>query len=244
ESAALLFAIRSLQSLVRFCGVDTALDTVMIHGRKELSSQHDLASWQKELASQIAWLPGPRWDKQSVAFGLALGCLNQPHEGFDLARTFKPQASLRDIFPWGQVILQGVLLVCMALFLLYRSYSLQSDYDHVHGQNVQRPWLASVTESDLEKEKQDLSRKVEAVQKFLSSRIQWAAYTHDISERLARTTTLESFQGFCELEPMGKQKDAGLKPKKSLVLRGIAPLEKDGAIPKEIDAFLTSLRGH
>jgi hypothetical protein len=132
----------------------------------------------------------------------------------------------------------------MGLFLLVRSWSLDESYASIQAENAQRELLTSVPAAQLEKEKKDLEQKVEAVRRFVGSRILWTSYTHDISARLPDSATLNSFYGLCELEFFGKQKEGVLKPKKSFVVRAAAPIARDGSTPKEIDRFLISLRGH
>ena len=94
----------------------------------------------------------------------------------------------------------------------------------------------------LEKEKNDLREKVDAVRRFLATRVLWTAYTHDLP-RAAGRAQLVSLQGLCELEYFGK-KEGAIKPKKSFVLRAMAPLGSDGSVPHEIDGFLNALRNH
>jgi hypothetical protein len=53
---------------------------------------------------------------------------------------------------------------------------------------------------------------------------------------------LTMFYGLCELENQGKQ--GVIKPKKSFIIRASAPNPEDGSTPKEVDRFLTALRGH
>ena len=58
---------------------------------------------------------------------------------------------------------------------------------------------------------------------FLATRILWTAYTHDLPTRLPTNAQLVSLQGLCELEYYGK-KEGVVKPKKSFLLRTMAPL--------------------
>jgi hypothetical protein len=103
--------------------------------------------------------------------------------------------------------------------------------------------LAGTAPAKLEMEKRELREKVDAVRQFLATRILWTAYTHDLPSRLPTNAQLVSLQGLCELECFGK-KEAPVKPKKSFVLRAMAPLGANGAMPHEIDKFLIALRNH
>ncbi len=94
----------------------------------------------------------------------------------------------------------------------------------------------------MEKEKKGLADKVEAVQKFLSTRVLWSAYTQDLSTRLPPGTVIEALDGASELEGSGKK--GGGPGKKAFTLRVVSPSKQDGSIPRELDAFLKSLRNH
>jgi hypothetical protein len=81
------------------------------------------------------------------------------------------------------------------------------------------------------------------VRRFVSTRIIWTAYTHDLPARLPRNAQLTALHGLCELEYFGR-KEGAIKPKKSFLLRATAPLAANGTMPREIDGFLTALRNH
>lgn len=244
EASAILSTCRSLETLSKFCGVDSSPGAVMIHGRADLRNVLEFDWLQEEIAAPVQWTDGPALDNSAVALGLALGCLNESEKAFDLARSLKPRPSVWELVPWGEVALQASLLVCMGLFLGERSRSLNHSYQAVRAQNAEIAWAASPSEAQLETEKKDLEQKAAAVRKFLESRVIWTSYTRDIATRLPTNSVLTSFQGTCELGASGDKKGGNAKPKKSLVLRGAAPMADGGAMPPEIDEFLESLRGH
>lgn len=244
EFSVLRSTARSLQALLVHCGVDSALDAVLVHGRPDLHDVLATEEFQPQPGVRVTCTEGPALNNAATAFGLALGCLNPPGEAFDLAHSLKPRASLWEVFPWGEAALQIAMLVCLALILLVRSHAVKDDYEAVQAENARRAALTSLPESQLLKEKKDLEQRVEAVRKFLASRVLWSSYTHDVANRLPAGATLSSFQGLCELEFLGKQKEAAVKPKKSFTLRAEAPIPRDGSTPQEIDRFLSSLRGH
>ena len=243
EGAALCSVTRSLQAVIVQCGVDSALDTVILHGRDDLRSSVDAGTLEQQLQIRTWWVPEPGLDNAAIAFGLALGCLNQQAEAFDLARSLKPPASMRDIFPWGELAVQAALLLCMGLFLNFSGQHSHRAYAAVQAESTQHAWLATAADERLEKEHNDLLQKVEAVRGFVTSRILWTSYTQDIAARLPDNASLESFQGLCELPAARKSGEAGSPPKRSLVLRLNAPIPPDGSVPQEIDGFLGSLRG-
>ena len=243
EAAAILSIIRVLQTLAKHYGVESPPDAVMLHGRAELRGLLDDGGFQKQVAVPVTWHEGPGLDDSEIAFGLALGCLDQGTTTFDLARTLKRPASIRELFPWGELALQLALLLCVALFLTGHLNNLKSAHATAQAENAKRDWLTSVPEAKLLKEKKELEQKVVAIRGFLSSRIVWTAYTRDIPSRLPSNARLMSFFGVCELERQGKKKKS-LKSKKSLVLRVEVPIPSDGSMPEEIDWFLDKLHGH
>jgi len=240
ETAAICSAVRSVGALIGHCGIDAPLDVVMIHGRADLRGKLETEEFRLQVAVPLLWSGGPELNDAAVAFGLALGCLGQqPLDAFDLSRSLKPRVSLWDIFPWGEIAVQIALVVCMGLFLLTRSQKVENALVPVQAQYAKRAWLASMPQAEIQKERQDLEQRVEAVRKFVSTRIIWTAYTHDISTRLPADATMTMFQGLCELETSGKN---AVKPKKVFTIRASAPIAQDGSTPKEIDGFLTALR--
>jgi len=247
EASAFLSTCRSLQTLNKYCGIDSPLDAVMIHGRADLRSLLDFDWLQQQMGTRVDWFEEPALDSSAVALGLAIGCLNPDENAFDLARSSKPQIHVWELVPWGELAVQASLLLGLGLFLGERSTSLERNYQAVRIQNAQHDWSASIPEHELEKEKKDLQQQVAAIRRFVGSRVIWTAYTRDIPARLPDNTVLTSFHGTSELGAAG---DKGEKPevkaksKKLLTIKGAAPVSDDNLTPAEIDRFLESLRGH
>jgi hypothetical protein len=241
-AAALLSIIRTLDTLGKLCGVDSNIDAVLIHGGAEHRDKVDLEALQSQAETPIEWHDGPALDGSSIALGSALGCLKPNAQAFDLARSLKPRETMWELFPWGELALQLFVVLCLGLFLWNRHQELDIKYATVRSETDGRHWLKSKTEQQLTKEKQELELRVEAIRKFLSTRVAWTTYTHDIPARLPKTATLNSFVGLCEIEKKGKKEDKAMKPKKSFTMRIGAPITKEGAVPREVDNFLDSLR--
>jgi hypothetical protein len=241
ESSAICSAIRSVQTLVGHCGIDSPVDVVLLHGRNDLRANVETDEFREQVGVPLTWCGAPELNDRGKAWGLALGCLShQAEEAFDLSRSMKPRLPLREIFPWAEVAVQVALAICMFAFLTWRCRTLDEALVPVRVEIAQRAWLEKALQAQLQKEQTDLQQKVEAIRRFAGTRIIWTEYTHDIAERLPPTATLVSFTGQCELETPGKQ--AAVKPKKSFVLRASALIEEDGAVPKEVDRFMTALR--
>lgn len=244
EDTAMVCATRTLQSLAAHYGMERPLEVLMIHGRADLHGQFGEPQFAEATSMRVLCCDEPRLEPEAMAFGLALGCLNQSARAFDVSRTLKPEASFRDIFPWGEFALETALMVCMGLLLLTQSQNLDEAYQAVQAENRRHSCLASTTPAKLEKEKKDLQQKVDVVRRFLDSRVLWSSYTHDIPARLPTNAQLTMFHGLNEMECIGRKREGEIKPKKSLLLRVSAPILANGSMPREIDAFLDSLRGH
>lgn len=245
EIPALCLAIRSCRALVVHCGINSSPDVVAVYGRADLREQLTGADFGEKAEAPVVWSENPGLSGAGTAYGLALGCLaQQPDEAFDLSQSLKPAPTIWQIFPYGEAAVQVALVLCLALFLLARSTHVQEALVPVQTEIAQRAWLTSRQQGELQKEQQDLTLRVDAVRKFVGSRIIWTNYTHDIAARLPEQAVLISFQGMSELEQMGKAKGSTVKPKKSFLLRATAPISKNGSTPKEVDRFMASLRGH
>jgi hypothetical protein len=234
---------RTLQALGKHYGIEAPLDAFAVYGRSDLHAKLAEEAAAEETGNPLRCYDGPALDAAEIAFGLALGCLNQNQPAFDLSRALKPRASIREIFPWGELALEVALMICLGLLLAGRTSVLARAYEAVLVEKARHPCLASTAPAKLEKEKSELRERVDAVRRFLATRIIWTGYTHDLPGRLPTNAQLVSLQGLCELEYFGKREGA-IKPKKSFVLRAMAPLGAGGAVPHEIDVFLNALRNH
>ena len=241
EVPAILCATRTLRTLARFCGIESPLNTAMIHGRPDLHEQLNSAEFANEIGGRLSCYEGPGLDGPATAFGLALGGLKEEPRAFDLSRTLKPRVSIREIFPWGELVLQAGFLVCVGVVLAVRYMSLSDDCLAAKIANQGHKCLTA-PRAELEKERKDLQEKVEAVRNFLRTRILWTDYMHDLPARLPTNARFGSLQGYAEMEYLGKKKESAGKPKRSFLLQASAPLSPAGGMPREIDVFLDALR--
>ncbi len=234
---------RTLQALDKHYGVEAPLDVVMIYGRGDLHAGIQEEAIDEASGSAVRCHEGPGMDGAEIAFGLALGCLNPNQPAFDLSRALKPRASIREIFPWGELAFASAMVICLGLLLAGRSSALADTYQAVLAEKARHACLASTAPAKLEKERSELREKVDAVQRFLATRILWSAYTHDLPARLPDNAQFVSLEGACELENMAKKAVAG-KPKKVFNLHVTAPLGSKDSMPHEIDNFINALRNH
>lgn len=100
-----------------------------------------------------------------------------------------------------------MVLVCLGPFLMNRSQEVDTKYAAVRSETLGRHWLASRSDQQLAKEKQELEQRVESMRKFLATRIVWSAYAHDLPAQLPVNAT-------------------GLAPLIVMHMRHVAKLEK------------------
>jgi Tfp pilus assembly protein PilN len=240
ELGMIVSVVRMLNVLRPNFGMERPIDVALIHGRMDLSSQLSEETLRAELGVPVIGCEQPDWAPDAVAYGLADGCLTPNVEALDLAGSLKPQPRLREIFPWGELAVQTAILACMAMLLAAHSNRLAEAHAAAKAEARKYSSLATASVADLKQEEKDLQGRVEAIERFLSSRVIWTAYTHDLANRLPPRTTFTSLQGLAELESPGKRNAA----KRSLRVEAAVPVQADGTMPPEIDEFLDSLRGH
>ena len=237
EGFAIVSAVRGLKTQQTHYGIEAAPDYALIHGRPDLRERLRHGQFASTLETRLIWHEGPSLDNAAIAAGLALGCLAQDVKAFDLSRTLKARAPIKEIFPWGELGFAGVMMGCMGVVLGAHAMKLDESYVGLRAQNSQHVCLASGDPARLENDKKALEDKIGAVRRFTEGRIRWTTYTRDISERLPSNAELNTFNGRNALDCSGNTKVAT----GALELRGTAPLLADGAIPHNIDDFLGEL---
>jgi hypothetical protein len=233
EGFAILSTARGLAIQQTHYGIETPLDYVMIHGRADLHARLQKEGLPKEIGTRVIWCEEPALDGAAIAFGLALGCLSPDIKAFDLSRSLKARAPIKEIFPWKELGFAAGLIGCMAVVLSAHALKLHESYVALRGENSQHLCLASVEPEKLEQNKKAMEDKVGTVRNFLESRMAWTEYTRDISARLPLNAVLSGFNGKSPLDAKGKAAS-------SFQLRGTAPL-KNGSIPYDVDAFLGAI---
>ena len=236
ERLAIVSAVRTLITVNRHHGLQSKLDYVVIHGRADLHERLQQEELASEVGVRMVWQEGPALSGAATALGLALGCLQQNAVAFDLSRALKPPPSIRDIFPWGELAFEIVLVAGMAGWFGTRAMTLQDSYTKIRTESGEHECLASRDTKKLEADKKDLQGKIDAVRRFLESRSLWSVYTHDISTRLPNTGLLSVCEGSADLDTGRGQGN------KSFALRVKLPMNKDGSTSREIDRFIAALR--
>ena len=203
----------------------SAIDAVMIHGGGELRESVDLTALQEQVGVKTVWHDGPSLDNSAIAFGLAIGCLKPNAQAFDLARSIKSRASLWEMFPWGEVALQVVVLVCLGLFLMNRSQELDTKYAAVRSKHSAGIGWRCAAISSLPRKSKNSSNGSNRCASSWRCASCGRLYAHDLPSQLPANATLNSLYGICETEKKGK-KDEAFKPKKSFIIRIGAPIDK------------------
>jgi len=143
---------------------------------------------------------------------------------------------------WADLAYTIFLVLCMGLVLGVNAMRLDESYAVVRAQMSRYKQLATAELGHLEKEKNELEQQVDAVRKFLDTRVLWTPYTRDIPVRLPANARLSLLTG---INPWATSKKAVTSASDgSFMLRATAPCAEDGATPREIDTFLNSLRNH
>jgi len=235
EGMAILSAARTLLSQRRHYEMETPLDYAIVHGRPDLHERLQKEGLPTEIGTRMIWHEGPALNGETMALGLALGCLNQTDSAFDLSRSMKPSASLRDIFPWGELVCECALMVLMGLFLAHQNEQARAAYTSVRIQCDGNKVLALSDIAQLEAEKKSLTQKIEALHQFLDSRVIWTSCIRDITDRLPTSIQLTNLQGASQL-------GVGGHGKTTLQLGAAAQLLPRGAVPPTVFKLVGSLR--
>jgi Tfp pilus assembly protein PilN len=238
EWDAISAAVASVRSPGVYCGLESDIDAVLVHGRPDLGGFPELASDPALEGLKTLRHEGPALDEGDIAFGLVLA-LSRRIEAFNLVRSFSGLTTFREVFPWAQVMFHTAALVAATLFLQHRLESHRNEAATARAGDAGFAWAARLPIQKLQEEKKNLEQRIESIRSFLASRSIWTNYTRDLSGRLPPELVMTSVVGNHGLETSGTNASG---PKHSLVLNLNAPIPKTGTMPREIDAFLRSLR--
>ena len=235
EGMSILSAARTLLSQSRYYEMETPLEYAIVHGRTDLHERLQKEGLPSEIGTRMVWYEGPPLNSQAMAFGLALGCVDQGNAGFDLSRLMKPKASLRDIFPWGELACECVLVVLMGLCLLHQNEHARAACTAAQMRCDGNKVLASSDVAKLEAEKKNLSEKIQSLHQFLDSRVIWTSYIHDVMQRFPPNIQLTTFQGGSGLQIPGPGK-------RTIQFSALVNLLPRGAVPPAVFKFIAALR--
>ena len=158
----------------------------------------------------------------------------------DLAKALKRPPRFLDIFPYRDAAIAVVTFMIMFFVMFSAKQSLARDYQVIHAKNQSVSWAKSMGLRVLHKEKQDRLGEVNAITKFLKTRIVWSNYLKELPALVPKGSVMQGFRA--EAEYVSGKKKGGKKSKRNLVLRGMAPFSKEGLVPPEISNFLENIR--
>jgi Tfp pilus assembly protein PilN len=196
---------------------------------------------RQEMKLEVKAAPGAPPDAATYSLALALSARKKDQDRIDLFRSTRPPPSLAQVFPRRLAAGMVAAAAFMALVLWYNLSDLQEQHQSLCCQNASYVWAEGQGTDAIAGERKNLAAEVDAVQKFLGTRVIWSNYLRDLPTRLPSNACLHSFHGQYELKNMGK--NVTQRPNQSLTICGMARFTDRGSAPKEIDAFLESLRG-
>jgi hypothetical protein len=240
ESTTVLAANSTLWMLARHNRINLPIDTVIVHGRPELALTQDPEVFRTRTGARLIRCSKPDYDLAAAALGVALANPLADETGHDLARDLKPAISIREIFPWGELALQGVLLGAVSLFLIGTVAEASSRLKAVDTQLRSFAWLKKDDQAKLDADKNALQEALKVVEAFEGKRVRWSAVLRTVAAAAPESTTITGLTGEAELETAAK--GAPAKSKKQLIVNFSTPMAEDGSVPPEIDGFLTALR--
>lgn len=238
EARSIASAVRSLQvHALQRLGVGH-IDGLAIQGKITRDLADDIAAF---LSLATVVISDQSLDADLYSLGLAMSARKPEDKCMDMLQALRRSPSLSKIFPRKLLAVALLLVGAMGLLLWDKSRSLEQEYQFLKQQNASYKWAQDLQTQQIEGESKMLQAEVGAVRKFLSTRIIWSDYLRDLPSRLPPNTYLSNIWALAELKEMGKRKHEK-KTNKSLTIRGATRFSDRESAPKEIDAFLESLR--
>jgi hypothetical protein len=241
ETAAVLAANSTLWMLGRHSRITLPIDTVIVHGRPELALTRDLEAFRQRTGARLIRCAEPDYGPAAVALGAALADHLADEPGHDLARTLKPDVSLREIFPWGELVLHGALLGAVSLFLIGTAVEAKARLKAVSTELSSFSWLKQQDQAKLDAEKNTIQERLKIVDSFRRNRVGWSVVLRAVAAAAPNSTVITGLSGIAQVEATSKSATSQLK--KQLIVQFATPMPEDGAMSREIDGFVTALRG-
>jgi len=193
-----------------------------------------------ETALTIVARDDKRADEAEYSRAMAVWARSDEQDSLDLLRSLRPPPTLKQMFPRKLVAIMAAATVGMGFFLYSTLSTLKGECRALKRQNASYSWAARLRTNEIDGQRKQLMTEVASVQQFLSTRVLWSNYFRDLPTRLPQNACLTNITGSYELEDSAKKNQR--KASRSLTLRGQARFSDRGSAPKEIDAFLDSLR--
>ena len=188
----------------RYVGIGQPIDTVIVHGRPELDLGFNPESFREKTGARLIRHSTPDFNAGSAALGAAIASPLTESTGINLARGYRPTVPIKEIFPWGEVVLQGVLVAGVSMYLHGKSVELDTQLKTTEVELHSILWLKDQNQAKLEAEKKLVDERVKALTNFENSRVDWSAQLRTIGGHIPDSTLVTSFQGTCEVGDKGK----------------------------------------
>jgi hypothetical protein len=241
EIGAALAAYSTLWMMGRHARITLPIDTVIIHGRPDLIlTEQQQEAFGPRTGARLLRCDRPANSSAATALGLALANPLAGDTGLDLARTLKAPTTIRDIFPYGELVAHVLLMAAASIFLVCAAAESNHRLAAVRGSLKAYPWLKDQDQAKLDAEKKLVQEKLKVISAFRDTRLKWSGALRRIAEAMPESTLITALAGDSEIEA-GSRAGPG-RAKKKLVVTFDTPLAGNGSLPQEIDGFLTALR--
>ncbi len=237
--AAVMATYSTLWMQGRHCRIHVPIDTVVIHGRADLELAIKPEMFRERTGARLLRCGEPGYELVGAALGTALANHYTDTNGLNLAREFKPPVPFREIFPWGELVLQGALVAGVSLFLHAGSVELETQLKTTQVAVKAFSWLKNQDQAKLEAEKKVLDERLSALEAFHHGRVDWSAQLRTVAGVTPGSTLVTSFQGINEAQLPGKGKSTA---KNQMVVNFTTPMGSEGVIPSEINEIIAALR--
>jgi hypothetical protein len=152
-------------------------------------------------------IEGDGFTDAKCSFGLALSAKgNEEQTNLDLFRVLRDEPSILDMFPWKRAASVVFMIACMGFIMWQKVAGLTGEYNNFKQQNASHEWSEGQRTGEISNERKQLLTEVQAVSKFLSSRIIWSDYLRDLPTRLPMNACLSNIWAVNELKEMNKKK--------------------------------------
>ncbi|MGP0063258.1 MAG: hypothetical protein ACLQGP_06590 [Isosphaeraceae bacterium] len=241
ETVAILAAYSTLWMMGRHCRIMPPIDTVIIHGRPEVILTQEAGAFHQRTGARLIRCAEPDYGPAAAALGTALANPLTDDIGLDLASTLKAAPSIHDIFPWVDLVVHAALLGVVTLYLSGVAAEADVRLQTIGTGLKAFSWLKDQNQAKLDEEKKFVQDQLKAIETFRSGRANWSASLRTIAAAAPESTVITSLSGDAPVE--AKSKGGGSSSKKQLVINFTTPMSEDGSLPRELDAFLATLRG-
>jgi len=232
-------AIRTVLAYTAASLSNPPVDGIILQGDKAAELAEEIAG---DRGMQVEVIDGDGFTDVKCSYGLALSAKgNDEQKGLDLFQTLRDEPSILDMFPWKRAVSVVLMIACMGFIMWQKVMGITGEYNNFKQQNASHEWSEGQRTGEISNERKQLLTEVQAVSKFLSSRIIWSDYLRDLPTRLPMNACLSNIWAVNELKEMNKKKK-GRRVKKSLTMRGVTKFDAGVVAPQEIEAFLDSLR--